>query len=106
MPPIDGPLTTPDGSVCADTAATAQANTDIESSFVRMAVMVASRSTHESDDPPQADSDDGAGVLHLGSLVSADLRLPAERRLHPGGTDVDSQRLSRRRHHRHVLQQP
>ena len=39
------------------------------------------RLTHESNDSLQALSDDGPGVLHLGRVAPADLRLPAEPRL-------------------------
>src|SRR4029450_3003400 len=106
MPPIDGPLTTPGGSVWALMAVTAHANTPAAISVLFMAPERVSCAPHEPDDSPEADSDDGARVLHLGRLVSVDLRLPAERRLHAGGTDVDSQHLPRRRDHRHVLQQP
>src|SRR5262245_43744720 len=62
--------------------------------------------SHESNHSLQVVFDDGAGVLHLGRLVSPDLRLPAEPRLQPDRAKLDSQHLPGRRHRRHVLQQP
>src|SRR3954467_3692413 len=42
MPPIDGPLATPGGSVWADTAARAHTTSEIDNRFLRMRVMVPS----------------------------------------------------------------
>src|SRR5690348_13021092 len=53
MPPIDGPLTTPAGSVgCADTAATAQANTETTIAF--LVIMASSFQAPASGFPPPA----------------------------------------------------
>ena len=68
--------------------------------------MLLSASTHESNHSLQTFPDDGPGVFHLGRVVSPDLRLPAQPRLHPERADLDSQLLPGRRHRRHVLQQP
>src|SRR6478672_8603709 len=42
MPPIDGPLTTPGGSVCAERAARAHTTSETDRRFLRMRVMVPS----------------------------------------------------------------
>src|SRR3982750_397805 len=109
MPPIDGPLTTPPGSVgWAARAAAAHVNSAATNGLFFMGSKYTWYDlphTHESDHPRQAVPDDGAGVLHLGRLVSVDFRLLAEPRLHPGATELDSQRLPACRHRRHVLQQ-
>ena len=57
------------------------------------------------DSPVQADPDDGARVLHLGRLVSADLRLPPQPRVHRRSAKLDPERLPHRRDRRNVLQQ-
>src|SRR5690348_4725709 len=111
MPPIDGPFVTPGGSAgCAPSAVIPRTSpaTRINVLFIGAINLPRSRAaalprprpalppprgtmrpTHEPECPPQADSDDGAGVLRLGSVVPADLRLPPERRLLARGTDVD-----------------
>src|SRR5438067_13269983 len=45
--------------------------------------MLLSASTHEPNHSLQAVPDDGPGVLHLGTVVSPDLRLPPAPQLHP-----------------------
>src|SRR5215831_2165810 len=108
MPPIDGPFVTPGGSAgCAASAAAAQTRTEAINGLLCMRATIhgTMRPTHEPKRPSPPDPDDGVGVLHLGSLVPAHLRLPPQRRLLAGGADLDPQRLPGLGDHRDVLQQ-